>query len=98
MRLQSDATVQFALAEDRDSVDLHGWWKQAVQQEDLVTESHYNTFLIEGLPPTPISNPSLSAIMAVIYPAQTEYLFFLASPKGIGVGARYVAVLIQEPA
>jgi UPF0755 protein len=81
MRLQSDATVQFALAEDEDSVDLHGWWKQAVQQEDLVTESRYNTFQIDGLPPTPISNPSLNAIMAVIYPAQTEYLFFLASPK-----------------
>jgi UPF0755 protein len=81
MRLQSDATVQFALAEDESSVDLHGWWKQAVQQEDLRTESRYNTFLIEGLPPTPISNPSLPAIMAVIYPAQTDYLFFLGSPK-----------------
>ncbi|MBK33328.1 MAG: hypothetical protein CL771_06885 [Chloroflexi bacterium] len=81
MPLQSDATVQFALAEDKNSVDLHGWWKQAVQQEDLRTESRYNTFQAEGLPPTPISNPSLSAIMAVIYPAQTDYLFFLVSPK-----------------
>jgi len=79
--LQSDATVQFALAEDKSSVDTYGWWKQAVQQEDLTIESAYNTFQVMRLPPGPISNPSLQAIMAVIYPAETEYLFFLTSPN-----------------
>lgn len=80
MPLQSDATVQYAVASDLDSVIAHGWWKTRLQQGELMTLSPYNTFNITGLPPGPIANPSLEALLAVIYPARSNYLFFLTSP------------------
>ncbi|HIE83468.1 MAG TPA: endolytic transglycosylase MltG [Dehalococcoidia bacterium] len=80
MPLQSDATAQYAVASDSASVEAHGWWKTRLQQDELMTLSPYNTFNIAGLPPGPIANPSLEALLAVIYPARSNYLFFLTSP------------------
>jgi len=80
MPLQSDATAQYAIASNQDSVQEHGWWKIRLQQDELTTLSPYNTFNIDGLPPGPIANPSLEALFAVIYPAKSDHLFFLTSP------------------
>jgi UPF0755 protein len=80
MPLQSDATVQYAVASDPASVQEHGWWKTRLQQNELTTLSPYNTFNINGLPPGPIANPSFRALLAVIHPAQSKHLFFLTSP------------------
>ena len=80
MPLQSDATAQYAVASDPASVQEHGWWKTRLQQNELTTLSPYNTFNINGLPPGPIANPSFEALLAVIHPAQSKYLFFLTSP------------------
>ena len=80
MPLQSDATVQYAIASDLASVAAHGWWKIRLQEGELMTISPYNTFNITGLPPGPIANPSLEALLAVIYPARSNHLFFLTSP------------------
>ncbi len=80
MPMQSDATAQYALASNFESVQQYGWWKTRLQQDELTTLSPYNTFVIAGLPRGPISNPSVEALFAVIYPAKSNYLFFLTSP------------------
>jgi UPF0755 protein len=79
MLLQTDPTVQYALGFDPAS---NSWWKIALTRADLEINSPYNTYLNVGLPPGPISNPALSAIQAVAYPAQTPYYYFRARCDG----------------
>jgi UPF0755 protein len=66
MRLESCATVQYILPEP----------KEVLSEADTRIESPYNTYLHEGLPPGPICSPGLPCIEAVLYPADTDYLFF----------------------
>jgi len=73
MPLQTDPTVQYALGHDKTS---QSWWKPALTMDDLKIDSPYNTYLYAGLPPGPISNPSLETLEAVAYPQQTPYFFF----------------------
>jgi UPF0755 protein len=73
MPLQADPTVQYAL----------GYWKQRLLYSDYQTvKSPYNTYLYAGLPPGPICSPGLPAINAALAPAQTDYLYFVASEGG----------------
>ncbi len=72
MPLESDATVQYAL----------GTPKGKLTDQDVRTPSPYNTYLHYGLPPGPISNPGLASIKAVLYPAKTNYLFFMGKADG----------------
>jgi UPF0755 protein len=81
MKLDSDPTVQYALG--YDSVK-NTWWKNPLSASDLTIDSPYNTYLYTGLPPGPISNPGLSALQAVAYPAQTPYYYFRARCDGSG--------------
>jgi UPF0755 protein len=54
------------------------WWKSPVSLEEYKgVDSPYNTYLYPGLPPGPIASPGLASIMAVLQPAQTDYLFFV---------------------
>jgi len=81
--LQVDATLQYALAENRclpTSVDCD-WWVTPTATDKKI-DSPYNTYLYEGLPPTPICNPGLSAIKAVIGSQDSEYWFYLSDLKG----------------
>jgi len=80
--LGADPTVQYAVAEDPDSVELYGYWKQELTRSDLEIDSRYNTYQERGLPPGPISNPRLDSIVAVVNPADTNYLYFVAKPDG----------------
>jgi UPF0755 protein len=80
--LEADPTVQYALAEDPDSVEEFGYWKAQLTDEDLEVDSDYNTYRVAGLPPTAIAAPRLDSIMAVIEPADTNYLYFVAKPDG----------------
>lgn len=73
MKLQIDATIQYALGTPAD------WWPM-VQHKDLKIDSEYNTYLIKGLPPSPIANPSLSSIKAAVYPKDTDCLYYLHDP------------------
>jgi UPF0755 protein len=82
MLLEADPTVQFALANDPDSVAEFGYWKQGLTSEDLEVPSAYNTYTESGIPPGPISSPRLDSINAVLNPAPTNYLFFVARPDG----------------
>jgi len=81
MRLDSDPTVQYALGYNAAQGT---WWTNPLSWEDLQVDSPYNTRVYSGLPPAPICNPSLSALQAVAYPAQTPYYYFLARCDGSG--------------
>ncbi len=82
MRLQSDPTVIYGLMEfDGD-----------LRRADLRRESPYNTYLIEGLPPTPICNPGLDAIASVMNPQAVPYYYFVAR----GDGSSQFSVTLQE--
>ncbi len=73
--LRADPTVQYAMGYQPDSGQ---WWKSPVQLEEYqAVDSPYNTYRYPGLPPGPIASPSLEAIVAVLYPAQSDYLFFV---------------------
>ncbi len=72
MALQSCATVQYLLPEP----------KAVLSRQDTLIESPYNTYLTNGLPPGPISNPGEAAILAVLNPAEHNYLFFVANGDG----------------
>ena len=72
MRLQCDATVQYALPEH----------KTRLFYADLRVDSPYNTYQHAGLPPTPIANPGLPSIEAALHPAAAQYLYYVAGPGG----------------
>ncbi len=81
MRLESDPTVQYALGY---SEDQQTWWKNPLTGKDLQFDSPYNTYLYASLPPGPIGNPGISALRAVAFPAQTDYLYFRATCDASG--------------
>ncbi|XZQ55251.1 MAG: endolytic transglycosylase MltG [Arsenophonus sp.] len=73
MRLQTDPTVIYGLG-DKYNGELN--------RNDLNKSNSYNTYLIVGLPPTPISMPSISSIKAAAHPNETNYFYFVASGNG----------------
>lgn len=79
MALQIDATVQYLLGYQPQSKT---WWKKDLTMDDLAINSPYNTYKVTGLPPTPISNPGLSAIKAALNPSNTDYIYYLSDKKG----------------
>jgi UPF0755 protein len=81
MPLQADPTVQYALVPPGGVPKTGSFWKPDLSANDLKLESPYNTYTRPGLPPAPIASPSLESIMAVIRPANTKYLYFLAKPS-----------------
>ncbi|MCJ7518487.1 MAG: endolytic transglycosylase MltG, partial [Anaerolineaceae bacterium] len=81
MPLQSDPTVQYALGYIEDQKT---WWKNPLTGNDLTFESPYNTYIYQGLPPTPICNPGLASILAVLEPSDTDFLYFRAACDGSG--------------
>ena len=85
--LQADPTVQYAVAQSNASVAQYGYWKKELTLDDLQIDSPYNTYVRPGLPPGPIANPGLASINAVIRPARTNYLFFVAKNDGTHVFA-----------
>lgn len=72
MPLQSDTTLQYLLDDPKEDVSI----------ADTKIESPYNTYQHYGLPPGPIASPGLAAIEAVLYPADTDYLYFVADRQG----------------
>lgn len=76
MSLQSDPTVAYGVAKEDDLPD--GVLKRRLTKKDLQRQTPYNTYVVKGLPPTPICNPSRTALQAALKPAKTSYLFFAA--------------------
>ncbi len=81
MRLESDPTVQYSLGYNQLQ---QTWWTNPLSTTNLQVDSPYNTYLYAGLPPGPISNPGISALEAVAFPAQTPYYYFRAKCDGSG--------------
>ena len=75
MRLQIDATLQYA-----KGTDENGWWTK-VTPADKKIDSPYNTYKYNSLPPTAIANPGLAAIYAAYNPQKTSCLFYLHDKK-----------------
>lgn len=82
MKLQSCATVNYA----------NGEWKERLTYEDIAIDSPYNTYVVEGLPPSPINSPGKVSIISVLEPADVDYLFFVAK----GDGSHYFSNTFDE--
>ncbi len=75
MALQMDSTVAYAMSVDGNEK------KADLSNADTRYDSPYNTYLNKGLPPGPICSPSLKSIQAALYPAKTDYLYFVLSAR-----------------
>lgn len=72
MPLQSDATIQYVFDKR----------KKRIMYKDLKMDSPYNSYINKGLPPTPIASPGFKSIKASLYPANTDYFYFVATIDG----------------
>ncbi|MBP2298616.1 endolytic transglycosylase MltG [Azospirillum picis] len=82
MKLQSDPTVIYALT------DGGGELGRALTRNDWKTDSPYNTYQVNGLPPGPIANPGKASIQAVMKPERHDFLYFVADGTGGHVFAK----------
>ena len=80
-KLESNATVQYTMPDDEVRLEL-------TYAEIEKYDNAYNTYLYKGLPVAPISNPSLNAINMALYPADTDYYFFVSDINGINLYAK----------
>lgn len=78
MNLQIDATLQYAKATMKTTTS---WWPKVVPADAYLRSAH-NTYLNSGLPPTPIANPSVAAVIAALNPIKTSCLFYFNDPHG----------------
>ena len=76
MRLQTDPTVIYGVTKGK------GVLGRGLRQSELRTKTEWNTYVIDGLPVTPIANPGKASIEAALNPAQTNFVFFVADGTG----------------
>jgi UPF0755 protein len=86
MRLQTDPTVIYGITEGQ------GVLGRGIRASELRAETPWNTYVIDGLPPTPIANPGRAAIEAAVNPDDTPFFFFVAD----GTGGHAFAETLQE--
>jgi UPF0755 protein len=86
MKLQTDPTVVYGITEGKGPLG------RGLRRSELDRATPYNTYVIDGLPPTPIANPGRDAIMAVVNPEETDFLYFVAD----GTGGHVFAETLQE--
>jgi len=72
MPLQVDATVRYALDK----------WTEPLTADDLKVDSPFNTRVVKGLPPAPVSNPGVMAINAALNPADVVFLYYITDKDG----------------
>jgi UPF0755 protein len=82
MRLQSDPTTIYGIWEN---------YSGNLRRSDLLQKTPYNTYAIPALPAGPISNPNPESIKAVLYPAETEYLYFVSKNDGTHIFSKTYA-------
>ena len=76
IRLQSDPTTIYGLVGGKGKLD------RGLTRDDLASDTAYNTYKIDGLPPGPIANPGKASLVAVLNPPDTGYLYFVADGTG----------------
>ncbi|VAV91219.1 FIG004453: protein YceG like [hydrothermal vent metagenome] len=76
MKLQTDPTVIYGVTEGR------GILKRGLRQSELRSKTPWNTYIIDGLPPTPIANPGVDSLRAAANPDDTDFIFFVADGSG----------------
>ena len=86
MRLQSDPTIIYGITRGEGKLD------RPIYRSDIRQKTDYNTYQIDGLPPTPIANPGRASIEAVLNPIDTDYVYFVAD----GSGGHAFAVTLDE--
>ena len=86
MRLQTDPTVIYGVTEGQ------GVLGRGLRQSELREATPWNTYVIDGLPPTPIANPGLASIEAALNPDTTDFVFFVAD----GTGGHAFARTLEE--
>jgi UPF0755 protein len=93
MNLQIDATLQYAKANMKATTS---WWPKVVPADAYLRSAH-NTYLNPGLPPSPIANPSVAAVIAALNPIKTSCLFYFNDQNGnilcTNTYAQHVALL-----
>lgn len=75
MKLDCDPTIIYALKQE-------GRFKDRLRTKDLRYDTPYNTYLYPGLPPGPIANPGKESLRAALYPADTDYFYFVSRNDG----------------
>lgn len=88
MKLQSDPTIIYSFTFGDTSLE------RPIRMSDIRNKSRFNTYNIYGLPPTPICNPGIDAIKAVLNPIKTGYYYFVAS--GVGKGHIFARTLVEH--
>jgi UPF0755 protein len=86
IKLQTDPTVIYGITKGE------GVLGRGIRQSELRRETPWNTYVIDGLPPTPIANPGKAAIEAALNPDESDYIFFVAD----GTGGHAFAVTLDE--
>jgi UPF0755 protein len=82
-RLQADPTVAYGCLLHRELPSCAAFdGRRVTRTMTADAQNPYNTYRIEGLPPTPIANPGISALRAVLHPAEHSYLYFVARGDG----------------
>jgi UPF0755 protein len=87
MKLQTDPTVIYGITKGK------GILGRGLRQSELRGKTQWNTYVIEGLPPTPIANPGIDSIKAALNPETTDYLYFVADGTG---GHAFAATLAEH--
>jgi UPF0755 protein len=86
MKLQMDGTLNYG------PYSHHKITAKRIRQD----KSRYNTYMYKGLPPLPVCNVELSAIRAAIFPAKTDYLYFMKSKNGTHDFSRYYSTHLDN--
>ncbi|MFB2532967.1 endolytic transglycosylase MltG [Paracoccus sp. p4-l81] len=86
MKLQTDPAVIYGVTKGEGILD------RGLRRSELTTRTPYNTYVIDGLPPTPIANPGRAAIEAALNPDPTDYLYFVAD----GTGGHAFATTLEQ--
>ena len=89
IKLDADPTVQYPLGQPGD------WWPQITLDDYVSVDSPWNTYLSPGLPPSPIANPGLDSIKAVLAPEDTQFIFFMRDCKA-NDGSHLFAITEEE--
>jgi len=87
MKLQTDPTIIYGISKGEPLYNKRGQ-RRTLYRSEIDKKTPWNTYQIDGLPPTPICNPGGEAIAAVLQPAKTDYLFFVADGTGGHVFAK----------